>query len=421
MAIRQYIGARYVPRFMGTYDPTQVYEALDVVDNGLGTSYISKIPTPAGTPLNDTTHWTIYGASSGAVINLQNQINAINDELAEIGVRKFIFLGDSYGAGWTPDGDVVGWPDHVVSYLGIPAANHTVYNLGGVGFVNTVSGQNFITMIQNVAISDDPEDITDIVVAGGYNDIGSTVVNIENAIASFKTAASTRFPNARIHVGFIGYSKTRSKYDIATRRNAYIEACALNGIEYLHNTEYSLYNIFNFFASDGYHPNAAGQISIAKAIAQALISGSADVNHLYYPLELTGKNGFTITHAAATLASDYKNGMQTLYSRSGISITPDSGYNYGLCSGTNFIAVGDVTDGLFLGSSFGTPSFSIPCVCRLEGNSYREMTAIISFNQGEVRIALKSLNDAKNNWFNMTTLNVIMLPNFQFTFDSDLI
>ena len=79
MAIREYIGARYVPRFMGTYDPTQVYEALDVVDNGLGTSYISKIPTPAGTPLTDTTHWTIYGASSGAVISLQNQIDEMKD------------------------------------------------------------------------------------------------------------------------------------------------------------------------------------------------------------------------------------------------------------------------------------------------------------------------------------------------------
>ena len=84
MAIRQYIGARYVPRFMGTYDETQIYEALDVVDNGHGTSYIAKVPTPAGTPLTDNTYWSIYGASSGAVIQLQNQIDAINQNLGEI-------------------------------------------------------------------------------------------------------------------------------------------------------------------------------------------------------------------------------------------------------------------------------------------------------------------------------------------------
>ena len=81
MAMRQYIGARYVPRFMGTYDVTQQYEALDVVDNGMGTSYVAKIPTPPGTPLTDTTHWAIYGAASGAVVNLQNQIDAINGEI----------------------------------------------------------------------------------------------------------------------------------------------------------------------------------------------------------------------------------------------------------------------------------------------------------------------------------------------------
>lgn len=77
--VREYIGARYVPKFVGTYDPTQAYEALCVVDNGMGTSYITKIPTPAGTPLTDTDFYAVYGASSGAIINLQNQIGDLND------------------------------------------------------------------------------------------------------------------------------------------------------------------------------------------------------------------------------------------------------------------------------------------------------------------------------------------------------
>lgn len=83
MAIREYIGARYVPRFRGTYDVTTVYEALDVVDNGLGTSYIAKVPTPAGTPLTNTTYWALYGAASGAIINLQNQIDTIDATLGD--------------------------------------------------------------------------------------------------------------------------------------------------------------------------------------------------------------------------------------------------------------------------------------------------------------------------------------------------
>lgn len=77
--MRQYIGARYVPRFTGLYDVTQAYEALDVVDNGSGTSYIAKKPTPAGIPLTNSTYWFLYGSTSGAIINLQQQIGHLDD------------------------------------------------------------------------------------------------------------------------------------------------------------------------------------------------------------------------------------------------------------------------------------------------------------------------------------------------------
>ncbi len=73
----KYVGARYIPKFEGTYDATQSYENMIVVDNGMGTSYISQKPVPAGTPLTDTEYWALYGASSGAIVNLQNQIDVI--------------------------------------------------------------------------------------------------------------------------------------------------------------------------------------------------------------------------------------------------------------------------------------------------------------------------------------------------------
>jgi len=96
MSVTQYIGARYVPRFLDTYDPTQKYEALDVVDNGSGTSYISKKIVPPNTPLNNSEYWALYGSSSGAAINLQNQINDINSFLNEniTTPEKFGAIGD---------------------------------------------------------------------------------------------------------------------------------------------------------------------------------------------------------------------------------------------------------------------------------------------------------------------------------------
>lgn len=91
MAVHTYIGARYVPRFSGTYDATQIYEALDVVDNGTGTSYIAKKTVPAGTPFTDTEYWFVYGAASGAIINLQNQINALRDNISDAFISPMDF------------------------------------------------------------------------------------------------------------------------------------------------------------------------------------------------------------------------------------------------------------------------------------------------------------------------------------------
>ena len=78
-SIRQYIGARYVPKFIDDpWTDTIQYEELSVVSVG-GTSYISGERVPIGTPISDRNYWHIYGASSGAIINLQNQIDNMND------------------------------------------------------------------------------------------------------------------------------------------------------------------------------------------------------------------------------------------------------------------------------------------------------------------------------------------------------
>lgn len=104
MAIRQYIGARYVPRFIGTYDVTQTYEALDVVDNGSGTSYIARKTVPAGTALTDTEYWFLYGSSSGAIVNLQQQIDAINVDITELDDRINATIGRPEDFGAAGDG-----------------------------------------------------------------------------------------------------------------------------------------------------------------------------------------------------------------------------------------------------------------------------------------------------------------------------
>lgn len=114
MEIRQYIGARYCPRFVGLYDNTQSYEALDVVDNGSGTSYIAKKPTPANTPLTDTDYWFLYGSTSGAILNLQQQIDDMKDGTVSGSLQEQINDNSSDIQALTNDvTDLIGYKDRL--------------------------------------------------------------------------------------------------------------------------------------------------------------------------------------------------------------------------------------------------------------------------------------------------------------------
>ena len=142
MALHQYIGARYVPRFMGLYDNTTAYEGLDVVDNGLGTSYIARKPVPVGTPLTDTEYWAVYGASSGAIINLQNQINALDATLTSlINTAQYEFFRNKriLIAGDSLSNEAVNPPNWVENFkTRLAALNVTIDNIsfGGSSFAD---------------------------------------------------------------------------------------------------------------------------------------------------------------------------------------------------------------------------------------------------------------------------------------------
>lgn len=304
----QYIGARYVPRFMGTYDPTQIYEALDVVDNGLGTSYISRIPTPANTPLTNTTYWKVYGASSGAIINLQNQIDdmkdgtvpgslqaQIDDNTSDITAlsnkvavfddnalntnfsnRKIVFLGDSYNY---TDG---GWISKLIARLSLNSANVYDYTVTGHGFNN---GQwlndltNFVTDHNNIV-----NDITDIIIIGGVNDSTVSALSaLRSQINAFVAYAAVNLPNAFISVAFVG-SATQQSTVMADRTysrrmqalSLYKECLNKKNCRLLAGTFNALCQ-YTLFDADGLHPNQYGNDKIVESVAQALLSGKADV------------------------------------------------------------------------------------------------------------------------------------------------
>lgn len=81
----KYVGARYMPKFdENLWDITTSYEALTVVDNGAGTTYVSNKPVPAGIPLTNTEYWAVYGASSGAILDLQTRMGTAENDIDSI-------------------------------------------------------------------------------------------------------------------------------------------------------------------------------------------------------------------------------------------------------------------------------------------------------------------------------------------------
>lgn len=76
MTVREYIGARYVPLFMGDWDNTKTYEPLSIVSYQ-GNSYTSTQYVPAGIEITNTSYWALTG-------NYNSQIEQYRDELTSI-------------------------------------------------------------------------------------------------------------------------------------------------------------------------------------------------------------------------------------------------------------------------------------------------------------------------------------------------
>lgn len=350
--MRQYIGARYVPKFMGTYDATQSYEALCVVDNGMGTSYISTIPTPAGTPLTDTTHWAIYGASSGAIINLQNQINAIdttigdsssgmikdiNDLDASVNTietrlnmpRKFLLIGDSYMRGVDGDDNQStvtggGWGDRF-------KAKYETYGMtvdilpSGSGFnvaSPSITWNNAINTYTSGMSADDLNSYTDVCIIGGWNDLWVTT-GLDSAVLTTINNIRSKFKKANIllapmtvqpsqGVTLLTYYRYAQKYgvDVNTKLINVLAQKDLTGLDGIHPTANGYAYIEPYIESiilsgDCKYRLAQNTVYEASDGEQITINVSATERGTRFYFISNDRNGLNKTNTDATISKSY--------------------------------------------------------------------------------------------------------------------
>lgn len=76
MSVREYVGARYVPLFLGEWNNQTKYEPLSVVSYK-GASYTSRQYVPIGIDIEDANYWILSGNYNAQVEAYRLEVRAI--------------------------------------------------------------------------------------------------------------------------------------------------------------------------------------------------------------------------------------------------------------------------------------------------------------------------------------------------------
>ncbi len=370
---------------------TQITEINQSI-NGLET-----LTTDHTSKINANT--TIIGNLGTRTTNVEGRVTTIENKLSA--PRVYLFIGDSYAQGWTPDGNVNGWPNRVRIYMGIDTAHFVSVYKAGVGFVATVDGENFQTLMENAP--GDKSIITDIVVCGGYNDIGQTIATIVPKINAFMTSANTLYPNAQVHIGFIGWNSFLTSHaNMNVAVTAYIEGASSYRAHYLNGVENILHRP-NMMSSDNYHPNDIGQYYLGIYISNALQAGSANVN--YYYLQAAFSAGTGITNLKGTIGSLMQNNMPMLLC-SGISFNRN-----GLlaCNGQVEIKIGTYYSSFFVGNPDALSNIHIPAIVG-DATKFYMVDANIIIRNRTINVAFTGLKPDGSDFLNINITSVSIGP-----------
>ena len=195
-------------------------------------------------------------------------LNQTNDRIDNLFNKKILFIGDSYLTYGNGSNGII---DYFKSISGESNVIESIYS--GTGFAYTVDSKNFVTLLNDVTSDNE---VTDIIVVGGYNDQYSTQSDVLTAIGTFCGDAKTKFPNAQVYIAMAGFTLEPTKrYPIYLVKNTYSQ-CNKYGAIFLNGVECVMHDTVYF--SDNTHPSADGRRKLAEAVYQAWKSGYYSFN-----------------------------------------------------------------------------------------------------------------------------------------------
>ena len=386
---------------------------LETLYDGKGAFY--KIKTITSSDIVDNINKVALNTSETLIaVKINNfYIDEINNNLNLLINKKYIFIGDSYLEGYSPDGTIENWGIKLVNILGLQPNQYQIVAYGGSGFTR----EDTKTFEQMISELNNDELVTDIVVCGGYNDVGSLYNNLFSKMTSFKSIANSKFPNAKIHIGHIGWSKNyRHIYPLSVNISNYKKATKSLGLHYLSNVEYILKDMFAMLSSDDIHPNSTGQEALAIGILSAINTGDANVN---YPFKNIGiQSNYTIESAGNFYASVI-NGQTTIGLNEIMRITLSNPIT--LNADKSALEIGTITDGYAIGTEYNTVGIPVSVVIGYSGG-YATITGKLTINGGKVYLYLYNTNTYNNaNAFgSFTEVYLIQIMGATISMDSTL-
>ena len=373
MAVRQYIGARYVPTYYkNSQDPTSSeweanvrYDPMTIVSLPNLHSYQSKkiVPANIGSPAQNPEYWYDQGyaqayyqalqdqiddMNDGDVEgSLQNQINGanssiqdltteINDINGRVNARKTyaIFVGNSYlhGTGGT----------NVSIFDGVKVLfdeAEQIYSSGAGFFTYSGHDDTFETMLTaRIATMSaaEKEEVTHVIVISAFGDTrafrdrasGQATAFITQ-VNSFVNVVKNNLPNAKVYIAFAEGIQDSSVvtnagstfYDEYAVHDLFKSYCAVYcDITYLGWSGWEIsHRGSTNFSSDGYHPNDTGYSKLVHAIKSALLGSyvpsikrEAYTSDIGIPIQLIGTIDDTTIMFGAWSSADALSGANVV-------------------------------------------------------------------------------------------------------------
>lgn len=215
--------------------------------------------------------------------------------------RKLIFIGDSYGDGYTPDGNTTGWCDRLKNKLvncHFSADNIYINHKGGASFSN--SSNSFLTLLKVVESQvGNKKMVTDVLVGGGYNELAyaDKIETVKSNIDTLISYVQSTYPNAIVHFAPFGVAFKDRNNQFALRYKlmpAYTtKACYKNQPFVMVPGAENILSFENMMSSDGIHPNDWGLENIAEYLKGYILgTGSSAIDKRQLSV---GLNGGTFT------------------------------------------------------------------------------------------------------------------------------